>query len=359
MSAGPALARAVLPSTDLDGDVEFFAALGFRLDAIWPADDPAHALLSTDGCRVELRRDEAGTATVVVPVDHLPPDGARHRAPGGAHVELVVEAAVELPAGGEATSVVTHLDGENGWVVGRAGMRYRDLVPGRLGGRYIASHIEIPDGGEVPDYVHFHDVVFQMIFCAAGWVRLVYEDQGPPFVLHAGDCVLQPPLIRHRVLAASPGLEVVEIGCPALHETFADHELALPNGAAAPGKSYGGQHFLHHVAATAPWSPWHGGEAQAAAVGAATHGLGEARVVRAGAAPAIEVPAHDGELVFGFVLAGSARLEVRGRHELGPADAFAVPPGEEWLLRDASADFRLLHVTTAPMGDRSNGGGDR
>ena len=84
-------------------------------------------------------------------------------------------------------------------------MRYRDLVPGRLGGRYIASHIEIPDGGTVPDYVHFHDVVFQMIFCAAGWVRVVYEDQGEPFVLHAGDCVLQPPLIRHRVLEASPG----------------------------------------------------------------------------------------------------------------------------------------------------------
>src|SRR3546814_7577110 len=104
-------------------------------------------------------------------------------------------------------------------------MHYRDLIPGRLGGRFIASHIRIPDGGEVADYVHYHRVRFQMIFCKTGWVRVVYEDQGPPFVLHAGDCVLQPPQIRHRVLEASAGLEVVELGCPAVHETCADHGL--------------------------------------------------------------------------------------------------------------------------------------
>jgi hypothetical protein len=48
-------------------------------------------------------------------------------------------------------------------------MQYRDLLPSRLGGRYIASHIRIPDGGPVPDYVHYHRVRFQMIFCKAGW----------------------------------------------------------------------------------------------------------------------------------------------------------------------------------------------
>jgi hypothetical protein len=51
----------------------------------------------------------------------------------------------------------------------------------------------------------------------------------------AGDMVLQPPGIRHRVLESSPGLEVVEISCPALHETFADHEMELPNGKDRPG----------------------------------------------------------------------------------------------------------------------------
>ena len=47
--------------------------------------------------------------------------------------------------------------------------------------------------------------------------------------MEAGELVLQPPLIRHRVLESSPGLEVVEISAPALHETFADHDLKLPN----------------------------------------------------------------------------------------------------------------------------------
>ena len=61
-------------------------------------------------------------------------------------------------------------------------------------------------------------VRFQMIFCVAGWVRVVYEQQGDPFVLHPGDMVIQPPTIRHRVLASSDGLEVVELSCtlPAL-----------------------------------------------------------------------------------------------------------------------------------------------
>jgi quercetin dioxygenase-like cupin family protein len=128
-------------------------------------------------------------------------------------------------------------------------MRYRDLVPGRLGGRLIASHIEIPAGGEVPDYVHFHDIEFQMIFCAAGWVRLVYEDQGEPFVLRAGDCVLQPPLIRHRVLEASAGLEVIEIGGPAEHLTRREHRLELPTTTVHDDRDFRGQRFVRHVEA--------------------------------------------------------------------------------------------------------------
>ena len=53
-----------------------------------------------------------------------------------------------------------------------------------------------------------------MIYVRRGWVRVVYEDQGEPFVMHEGDLVLQPPEIRHRVLESSPGLEVIEIGAP-------------------------------------------------------------------------------------------------------------------------------------------------
>ena len=37
-------------------------------------------------------------------------------------------------------------------------MLYRDLIPSRLGGRYIASHITIAEGGPVADWVHFHRI---------------------------------------------------------------------------------------------------------------------------------------------------------------------------------------------------------
>ena len=40
---------------------------------------------------------------------------------------------------------------------------------------------------------------------------MVYEDQGEPFIMREGDCVLQPPQIRHRVLESSGPLEVIEV----------------------------------------------------------------------------------------------------------------------------------------------------
>jgi quercetin dioxygenase-like cupin family protein len=122
--------------------------------------------------------------------------------------------------------------------------------------------------------------------------------------------------------------------------------MALPNGEADPSRTYDGQRFMHHVAATAPWTPWHGAEAQATGLGDATNGRAEARIIRPGPARAIALPPHDGELVFGFVLEGAARLDFRGHHKLGPADAFVIPPHETWRLSDASEEFRLLHVTT-------------
>jgi hypothetical protein len=74
---------------------------------------------------------------------------------------------------------------------------------------------------------------------------------------------------------------------------------------------------------------------------AATNGLAEARTIRSGGSAEITFRPHDGELEFGFVLAGEARLA---------ADAFVVPPGQAWAIRDTSADFRLLHVTTSRLG---------
>ncbi|HEY2846811.1 MAG TPA: cupin domain-containing protein, partial [Pyrinomonadaceae bacterium] len=111
----------------------------------------------------------------------------------------------------------------------------------------IASHIRLTDGGEVPDYVHYHKIDFQVIYCKKGRIKVVYEDQGEPFWLEAGDLVLQPPEIRHRVLECTAGAEVIEISSPAEHETWVEHELDLPNETVDRERLFGGRRFYRHV----------------------------------------------------------------------------------------------------------------
>ena len=62
--------------------------------------------------------------------------------------------------------------------------------------------------------------------------------------MNSGDCVLQPPHIRHQVLECSDGLEVIEVSCPAEHETYTDHLLELPNSKTDPSRNFSGQRFL-------------------------------------------------------------------------------------------------------------------
>lgn len=304
-----------LVCTELGPALDLLRGSGFRLDVIYPADSPNTAILSKDGATVRLTSEPGAS-----PSDSLPPFK-----PDFVH-SLTSEGAGE----------------------GRAGMLYRDLIPSRLGGRYIASHITVGEGGPVEDWVHYHKVRFQMIYVRKGRVRVVYEDQGDPFVMEAGDLVLQPSGIRHRVLESSPGAEVVEIGCPALHPTFADHEMELPNSRGDPERSFSGQRFLRHIAADSAWTPFLAGEAQETGIHEATGGIAQVRTIRPNGVP-LSFPPHDGELAFGFVLDGQARLSFHDDYPLSPCDSFVIPPSEAWAIVGASDDFRLLHVTTAAM----------
>ena len=133
----------------------------------------------------------------------------------------------------------------------------------------------------MPDYVHFHKVRFQMIFVKSGWVRVAYEDQGEPILMDTGDCVLQPPEIRHRVLEASVGLEVIEVGCPALHETIADWKLPLPNGTGPADRRWGRPGASSTTSPRARrYHPWHvdGWEYRDTGIADATDGLAAVRV---------------------------------------------------------------------------------
>lgn len=349
-----------LPCPDLDASLRFFTErLGFVVEQIVPADAPRVALLSGHGMRLRLHTEPAAMPAQNRICMQLACDRAALASeppeqlisPCGVRVELCDgEPELHIPHGEQAFIISRHGAGDD-WHIGRAGMRYRDLIPGRLGGRFIASQIRIPDGGEVPDYVHYHRVRFQMIFCKAGWVRVVYEDQGPPFVLHAGDCVLQPPQIRHRVLEASAGLEVIELGCPAVHETCADHGLSLPNARHAPQREFSGQRFVRHIAAATARGQWRaaGFAARDTGIAAATSGLASAKVItladKLPTAPLQATLRHDGELLFLFVLRGSMTLlnSEHGTQALAQNDSCVIPAGSDFQLR-AGDDLELLEV---------------
>ncbi len=350
-------AEVVLPCGEINDTLRFFTErLGFRVDTIIPADDPTVAVVSGHGLRLRLQRGAAGAPGVLRLLCSEPAvvggGTTELTAPNGTRVELV-EAEPPLVLPPLRPSFVLSRAADARWGEGRAGMRYRDLIPDRQGGRFIASHIQIPDGGPVPDYEHFHKIRFQMIYCYRGWVRVVYEDQGPPFVLHAGDCVLQPPQIRHRVLECSPGLEVIELGSPADHETWADHEMTLPTGSLLPDRDFGGQRFVRHQAADAEWTPWRapGFEARDLGMEAATGGVAAARVARVASAPSPVTLRHDAELLFLFLLAGEVTLRRAGHEaqQLRAGDSVVLPADSPCTFDDGSADLELLEVTLPPV----------
>jgi quercetin dioxygenase-like cupin family protein len=341
-----------LPTQELRDDIPFYTkTLGMRMETIFPADDPRVAVFSGHGIRLRIEKDAPeppGTLRILADDPDAFAGGTRLlTAPNGTRVEIApLNPGLTIPPTAHEFAV-RRLADEAPWVIGRAGMHYRDLVPSRLGGSMIASHIRIPDGGPVPDVVHYHTVGFQLIFCYRGWVDLVYEDQGPPFRLHAGNCVIQPPEIRHRVLHASPNIEVIEIGVPAEHVTTIDHAMDLPNGPADPDRVFQGQRFVHHRAEDATWRPFRipGLMSRDTTIGANTAGVAGVHVIRRGEG-AIPATRHRGDILFTFVMEGRMRLEAEGQApvDLGPGDAFVIPPGMITRYAEPGADLELLEV---------------
>jgi quercetin dioxygenase-like cupin family protein len=339
------------PSTNLAKDIPFFTkVLRLQMDMIYPADDPSVAVFSGHGIRLRVEQD-ATTPPVRLRLLTDDPsqitDASGLTSPGGTIVEIdALNPPLVLPQT-QHSFVVRRLADQAPWVIGRAGMQYRDLIPDRLGGSIIASHIRIPDGGPVPDMVHYHTVGFQLIFCYKGWVDLVYEDQGEPFRLHAGNCVIQPPEIRHRVLFASDNIEVIEIGVPAEHITTIDHEMQLPNGPANPDRAFQGQKFVHHKAEDAVWKPFRikGFTSRDTTISDHTKGVAGVHVIRPDGAS--DWTRHGADILFTFVMEGEMTLEgeTREPHQLSAGDAFVIPPDMPTRYANPSADLELLEVS--------------
>ena len=168
--------------------------------------------------------------------------------------------------------------------------------------------------------------------------------------LTAGDCFIQPPEIRHRVLEASDNVQVIEIGVPAEHVTEIDHEMTLPTPHLRPDREWQGQRFVYNKAEGAPWQSFRlpGFDARDTTIAENTKGVAGVQVVRPATAGADPVWAsHDTDIHFTFVMNGTVTLEGEGRdpYPLEEGDAFVIPPAMKTRLSNASADLELLEVS--------------
>jgi len=339
--------------TNLSDAVEFLRTrAGFDLLRIHPADAPREARMTRG--RTVLDLTASATASGILIVVEGPGPAHEIQGPDGIVVRTEPGPSLVVPPVVEETSIGSG-DADGEWHVGRAGMEYRDLVPSRFGGSIIASNIRISDAGPVPDYVHHHDVLFQLIFCRRGWVKVVYEDQGEPFVLHAGDCVIQPPGIRHRVLENSDGMEVVEIGYPAEHMTFVEHDIRLPNGF-DPNRSWFGQMFVRHAEASRVWSALDTGVRRTdTGVHVATNGLADVDVLRLSAGSSVALPAEPvgprPRLV--FVVSGEALARTGDDEGTLVEGATLALSSDDTATVTATVDTVLLRITIDASRDPS------
>lgn len=398
--------RVECSAADFQATVDFFTGLHdgagtqiFVIAEVMPADSPREILVKGAGLGIRMvRLPEAEESCVFIHVKllHIPKGEQILRSPCGAKVEFCpfpksapwhnaeyesrhLPLPLLLPKLSSPAPIMNRKSGD-GFQTGRAGMLYRDLVPCRLGGAFIASEIHIPKGGPVPDYVHFHLVRFQLIYCIAGWVRLVYEGEGEPFVLRAGELVVQPPTIRHRVLESSDQLEVLELGVPAEHSTRADPHFHLPTGTEngeedasshhacakrarhdkAPEstekarRTFGAQRFVRFEASSP--QEWRkpvagcGLETLDTGVRDGTGGLADVSVCRYdGSACEIEMLQQQDPILFARVNQGTAVLEtlaslnsVAEKVALAMGDTFTVPQGHFYRLREQSTNFEFL-----------------
>ena len=66
---------------------------------------------------------------------------------------------------------------------------------------------------------HHHACSLQFVYVLKGWIRFEYEGVGE-MTMKKGTCFQQPPNIRHREIAHSKDVEMIEIVAPADFRTL-------------------------------------------------------------------------------------------------------------------------------------------
>ena len=114
---------------------------------------------------------------------------------------------------------VTHAKDENFERGLRSFFEYRDLgIKHATAGKFAAHVIRAVPGAGFSAQAHTHTASFQLVYVLKGWIEFEYEGQGI-VRLEAGSSVYQPPEIRHREVAHSDDVEMLEIVMPADFKT--------------------------------------------------------------------------------------------------------------------------------------------
>ena len=356
-----AIAEIQINCVDFSENLNFFTEdIGFSIELIFPADSPRTAILSGHGLRIRLEKNQVdGPISLNLINDESgAKEGLTKVAPNGSKIsfvsdELECEENIEVPSLINEV-VIKKLKESSDWIDGRAGMQYRDLVPNRLGGRFIASNIRIEKGGPVPDYVHYHHITFQMIYCYKGWVKAVYEDQGEAFIMNEGDCVLQPPHIRHQVLECSDNFEVIEVGSPAEHKTLVDHDMSLPTKEIRPNRDFGGQKFILHKKNSPENIPLlirqDGFQVRDTKISEATAGLASVVALTKSDQSLQTNLTHNYDVLFFFVLWGRINIHIDEKQTtLDQGDSISIPANTEYTWKDPSDDLEILEISLPPQ----------
>ena len=102
----------------------------------------------------------------------------------------------------------------------RSYFEYRDLGVRRASGGKVVAHVIRARPGKAPHGEwHRHDCKLQFVYVLKGWIRFEYEGVGE-ITMMKGTCFQQPPNIRHREIAHSKDVEMIEIVAPANFKTL-------------------------------------------------------------------------------------------------------------------------------------------
>jgi quercetin dioxygenase-like cupin family protein len=351
--------RSIVAAPDFQSGLNFFVnTLEFRIAMISPADDPDYAVLTREQFTIALdKKAESPPLLIEIPVEDQSLVGTNLVGPNGTRVNYVLANRNYKQRENREPIINLSLSENADWVHGRAGMSYRSLI-GAHNEMLIASQIRIEGSGKVKDWVHYHDVSFQTLICINGAAKLVYEDQGEPFLFEKGDYILQPPGIRHQVLESFNDLEVVEFTSPSDHATFSDFGMKLPNSVEKEQRYFLGQHFSHSSSESCEEMVYQKSDSlnvYMTPIAAASGNIGWVNKIcghkgsEKKLTPSFEISENKLSFIMWFVTDGSAEIEVGGRKEtFKTGDAISYPygfhPSLQFSIAKHDSQFQVLEI---------------